>query len=156
LEINDTFIGTMNIHGTNTFRHNALRVRRISEANSRHEGGMAMASVLASAVFGALCGVSIAGAAAIGSFAIPEMLKRGYHKSLAVGPVTAAGALSLLIPPSIAFIVYGEVADESVGKLFLGGVVPGFVLALLMIVYIFVVCLFKPRYAPLPTEFMKT
>jgi hypothetical protein len=88
-------------------------------------GGMAMASVIASAVFGALCGVSIAGAAAIGSFAIPEMLKRGYHKTLAVGPVTAAGALSLLIPPSIAFIVYGEVADESVGKLFLGGVVPG-------------------------------
>jgi tripartite ATP-independent transporter DctM subunit len=115
-------------------------------------GGMAMASVLASAVFGALCGVSIAGAAAIGSFAIPEMRKRGYHKSLAVGPVTAAGALSLLIPPSIAFIVYGEVADESVGKLFLGGVVPGLVLTLLMILYIFIVCLLKPHYAPMPTE----
>jgi C4-dicarboxylate transporter DctM subunit len=115
-------------------------------------GGMAMASVVASAVFGALCGVSIAGAAAIGSFAIPEMLKRGYHKTLAVGPVTAAGALSLLIPPSIAFIVYGEVADESVGKLFLGGVVPGLVLALLMIIYIFVFCLFKPDYAPIPTD----
>lgn len=115
-------------------------------------GGMAMASVVASAVFGALCGVSIAGAAAIGSFAIPEMLKRGYHKTLAVGPVTAAGALSLLIPPSIAFIVYGEVADESVGKLFLGGVVPGLMLALLMIIYIFVFCLFKPDYAPIPTD----
>ena len=119
---------------------------------NRMRGGMAMASVVACAVFGALCGVSIAGAAAIGSFAIPEMLKRGYHKSLAVGPVTAAGALSLLIPPSIAFIVYGEAADESVGKLFLGGVVPGIVLAILMIIYIFFFCLFKPQYAPLPTE----
>ena len=119
---------------------------------NRLRGGLAMASVMASAIFGALCGVSVAGAATIGSFAIPEMLKRGYHKSLATGPVTAAGALALLIPPSLAFILYGEVADESVGKLFVGGIVPGVLLAFLMMVYIYVICKFKPEYAPDPDE----
>jgi tripartite ATP-independent transporter DctM subunit len=115
---------------------------------NRLRGGLAMASVVASAIFGALCGVSIAGAATIGSFAIPEMLKRGYHKSLATGPVTAAGALSLLIPPSLAFILYGEVADESVGKLFVGGIVPGVALAIMMMIYIWVICKIRPEYAP--------
>lgn len=115
---------------------------------SRIRGGLAMASVVSSAIFGALCGVSVAGAATIGSFAIPEMLNRGYHKSLATGPVAAAGALSLLIPPSIAFVLYGEVADESVGKLFIGGIVPGVVLALLMIIYIGVSCIIRPELAP--------
>ena len=115
---------------------------------SRIRGGLAMASVVSSAVFGALCGVSVAGAATIGSFAIPEMIKRGYDKSLATGPVAAAGALALLIPPSIAFVLYGEVADESVGKLFMGGIVPGVVLALMMIIYIGIVCFIHPERAP--------
>ncbi|MBN1957261.1 MAG: TRAP transporter large permease [Desulfuromonadales bacterium] len=115
---------------------------------SRIRGGLAMASVVSSAIFGALCGVSVAGAATIGSFAIPEMMKRGYHKSLATGPVAAAGALSLLIPPSIAFVLYGEVADESVGKLFIGGIVPGAVLACMMIIYIGVSCIIRPELAP--------
>jgi len=73
-------------------------------------GGLAVGTVVASAVFGAMCGVSVAGAATIGSAAIPEMLKRGYSKKLATGSVAAAGALSLLIPPSIGFILYG--ADQ--------------------------------------------
>lgn len=119
---------------------------------NRLRGGLAMASVVSCAVFGALCGVSIAGAATIGSFAIPEMLKRGYHKSMATGPVTAAGALSLLIPPSLAFILYGEVADESVGKLFIGGIVPGLTLALMMIIYIGIVCTMRPKLAPKLTD----
>lgn len=119
---------------------------------NRIRGGLAMASVVASAIFGALCGVSVAGAATIGSFAIPEMLKRGYHKSLATGPVTAAGALAMLIPPSMAFIIYGEVADESVGKLFVGGLVPGIVLTILMMLYIFIACKINPDYAPDPKE----
>ena len=115
---------------------------------SRIRGGLAMATVVSSAIFGALCGVSVAGAATIGSFAIPEMLKRGYDKSLATGPVAAAGALALLIPPSIAFVLYGEVADESVGKLFIGGIVPGVALALMMIIYIGIICFIHPERAP--------
>lgn len=115
---------------------------------NRIRGGLAMASVVSSAIFGALCGVSIAGAATIGRFAIPEMLKHGYHKSMAIGPVTAAGALALLIPPSLAFILYGEVADESVGKLFIGGIIPGIVLSIMMILYIWTACMLKPGFAP--------
>ncbi|MBW2307294.1 MAG: TRAP transporter large permease subunit [Deltaproteobacteria bacterium] len=119
---------------------------------NRFRGGLSMASVAASAVFGAMCGVSVAGAASIGSFAIPEMLKRGYEKSLATGCVAAAGALSLLIPPSVAFILYGVVADESVGKLFIGGIVPGVILALMMMAYIWTICKVRPYLAPASKE----
>lgn len=118
---------------------------------SRLPGGLAMGSVAACTVFGAMCGVSIAGAATIGSFAIPEMLQRGYDKRLAVGSVAAAGALALLIPPSVGFIIYGEVADESVGMLFIGGIVPGLVLSLMMMTYIGIRVLLKPEIAP-PTK----
>lgn len=115
-------------------------------------GGLAMGTVIASTVFGAMCGVSVAGAATIGAFAVPEMLKRGYDKSLATGSVAASGALALLIPPSIGFILYGAVADESVGKLFIGGIVPGILLAFCMMVYIFVVAMLRPEKAPIPEE----
>ena len=115
-------------------------------------GSLGMASVAACAIFGALCGVSLAGAATIGSFAIPEMLKRGYDKSLATGCVAAAGGLALLIPPSVALILYGVVGDESVGKLFIGGIIPGLVLALLMMGYIFFLSKFRPHIAPRSME----
>ena len=119
---------------------------------NRLPGGLAMASVVASAIFAAMCGVSIAGAATIGAFAIPEMLDRKYDKQLATGSVAAAGALALLIPPSVGFIIYGEVADESVGKLFIGGIIPGIVLALMMIVYIGIRARLQPEIAPLTKE----
>jgi len=80
------------------------------------------------------------------------MLKRGYNKSLAAGSVAAAGALALLIPPSVGFIVYGEVADESVGMLFIGGIVPGLVLALMMIAYVGIYAWLKPKVAPKSIE----
>ena len=108
-------------------------------------GSLGMASVAACAVFGALCGVSVAGAATIGKFAIPEMLKRGYDRRLATGSVAAAGGLALLIPPSVGLILYGLVANESVGLLFIAGIVPGIILALMMMAYIFVVGLVRPE-----------
>jgi tripartite ATP-independent transporter DctM subunit len=119
---------------------------------NRLPGGLAMGSVAACTIFGAMCGVSIAGAATIGSFAIPEMLQRGYDKRLATGTVAAAGALALLIPPSVAFIIYGEIADESVGALFIGGIVPGVILALMMMTYIAIRVLLKPEIAPATKE----
>ncbi|MEE4164867.1 MAG: TRAP transporter large permease subunit [Desulfocapsaceae bacterium] len=115
-------------------------------------GSMGMASVAACAIFSALCGVSVAGAATIGSFAIPEMLKRGYNKSLATGCVAASGGLALLIPPSVALILYGVVGDESVGKLFIAGIIPGIVLAGLMMTYIFIIGVVRPDIAPRGTE----
>ena len=111
-------------------------------------GGLAVGTVVASAVFGAMCGVSVAGAATIGSAAIPEMLKRGYSKRLAAGSVAAAGALSLLIPPSIGFILYGAVADASVGALFTAGIVPGIILSAMMRLYIIAAAYINPNIAP--------
>jgi len=115
-------------------------------------GSLGMSSVAACAIFSALCGVSVAGAATIGSFAIPEMLKRGYDKSLATGCVAASGGLALLIPPSVALILYGVVADESVGKLFIAGIIPGFALAILMMGYIFILAKLRPHMAPASTQ----
>jgi len=119
-----------------------------SKFTGKIPGGLAVGTVIASAVFGAMCGVSIAGAATIGSAAIPEMLNRGYDKKLATGSVAAAGALSLLIPPSIGFILYGAVADESVGALFTAGIVPGVILSAMMIIYIIAKAYIKPHSAP--------
>lgn len=115
---------------------------------NRLPGSLAMASVGSSAVFGAMSGVSVAGAATIGRFAIPEMIKRGYAPSLAGGSVAAAGALALLIPPSIGFILYGEIADQSIGQLFTAAILPGLLVAFLMIVYIGILAVLKPSVAP--------
>ncbi len=123
-----------------------------SRWTNRIPGGLAMGTVVASTVFGAMCGVSVAGAATIGAFAVPEMLRRGYDKSLATGSVAASGALALLIPPSIGFILYGAVADESVGRLFIAGILPGIILAICMMIYIFVVAITNPEKAPIPDE----
>ncbi len=115
---------------------------------NRLPGSMGMASVAACAIFSALCGVSVAGAATIGSFAIPEMIKRNYNRSLATGCVAASGGLALLIPPSVALILYGVVGDESVGRLFIAGILPGVVLAAMMMGYIFLIGIFYPEAAP--------
>ncbi len=103
----------------------------------RVPGGLAIATIIACAIFGAMCGVSIAAVASIGVVALPEMLKRGYDPKLAAGAVCAPGALAMLIPPSLLFILYGEMAHESVAKLFTAGVLPGILMALLMVGYIF-------------------
>ncbi|MGL6215703.1 TRAP transporter large permease [Billgrantia desiderata] len=115
---------------------------------NRLPGSLAMASVGSSAVFGAMSGVSVAGAATIGRFAIPEMIKRDYAPSLAGGSVAAAGALALLIPPSIGFILYGEIANQSIGRLFVAAIIPGIMVAMLMVVYIGILAVVRPEMAP--------
>ncbi|MBL0700935.1 MAG: TRAP transporter large permease [Desulfosarcina sp.] len=109
----------------------------ISRLLHRLPGGLAIATVAASTIFGAMCGVSIAAVATIGVIALPEMLKRGYDPKLAAGSVCAPGALAMLVPPSLLFILYGEVSGASVAKLFTAGLLPGLLLALLMCTYIF-------------------
>ncbi len=111
-------------------------------------GGLAIASIYSCALFGAMSGVSIAGVATIGTMAIPEMLKRKYDKGLAAGSIAAAGALAVLIPPSISFILYGAISGESVGKLFIGGIIPGIVLATMMAIYVYIKVLRNPSLAP--------
>lgn len=111
-------------------------------------GGLAIASVGACTVFGAVSGVSVAGVAAIGSMAVPEMLKRGYSVKLAAGSVVSSGALAMLIPPSVPFIIYSAITGESVAKLFVGGIVPGLFLAAALSVYIVVRVIVSPEMAP--------
>jgi len=111
-------------------------------------GGLAIATIYSSALFGAMCGVSIAGVAAIGTLAIPEMLNRGYNKPLAAGSVAASGALAVLIPPSISFILYGSLSAVSVSKLFIGGIIPGLVLATMMAIYVLIKVWRNPKLAP--------
>lgn len=108
-------------------------------------GGLGIATIFACAIFAAISGSSVATAVTIGAMAIPEMLKRGYDRKLVVGSVSAGGTLGILIPPSIPMILYGTITDESVGKLFMSGVVPGALLTVLFICYIVFASWDKPR-----------
>lgn len=108
-------------------------------------GGLGIATIFACAIFAAISGSSVATAVTIGAMAIPEMLKRGYDRKLVVGSAAAGGTLGILIPPSIPMILYGTITDESVGKLFMSGVVPGALLTVLFICYIVFASWDKPR-----------
>ena len=127
--------------GQNLFRAAALWLHWL-------RGGLAIATVGASAIFGAVSGVSVAGVAAVGSIAVPQMLNRGYSRSLAAGSVASSGALAMLIPPSVPFIIYGAVSGVSVAKLFIGGVVPGIALAVALSIYIWLRVMVRPQEAP--------
>lgn len=102
-------------------------------------GGLAVVTVLACMVFAAISGSSPATAAAIGSVMIPGMIRAGYSKTYTMGLVAASGTLGILIPPSIPLIVYGTVAEESIGKLFMAGVLPGLLMGTVLIVSAIVV-----------------
>ncbi|WP_264739011.1 TRAP transporter large permease [Cytobacillus firmus] len=97
-------------------------------------GGLAVVTILACMIFAAISGSSPATAAAIGSIMIPGMVKAGYSKRYAMGLVAAAGTLGILIPPSIPLIIYASVAEESVGKLFAAGIIPGLMLGGILLV----------------------
>ena len=115
---------------------------------NRIPGALAIASVAACAGFGTICGSSAATAATIGGPAIPEMLKRGYDKRLSVGAVAAGGTLGILIPPSIAMIVYGIINEVSIGQLYLAGIVPGILMTLLLGGSIALAVVLRPGLAP--------
>lgn len=113
-------------------------------------GGLAIATVAANAVFAAVTGVSIASATVFTKIAVPEMLRLGYRPRFAVGVVAGSSVLGMLIPPSILLIVYGIVAEQSVGKLFLGGVVPGIVLAVMFSIAIVAMTRYMPGFVGAP------
>ena len=98
-------------------------------------GGLAISNVLACGLFSALCGSSPATAAAIGTMGIPEMKKRGYPDDLAAGAIVGGGALGNLIPPGIVPIVYGIATQTSIGKLFIGSVIPGIIVTIMMCIW---------------------
>lgn len=98
-------------------------------------GGLAIATILACAFFAAITGSGAATAATIGMVAYPAMIERGYDKKFTLGLLAAGGTLGILIPPSIPMILYGAITEESVGKLFIAGVVPGLILTSIFVVY---------------------
>ena len=114
----------------------------------RLPGGLAMASVAGCSGFAAVCGDSMATAVTMGSVALPEMKRKNYKSGLACGALAAGGTLGILIPPSIGFIFYALVTEESVGKLFIAGVVPGLSLALMFIFAIWLIAVRHPESAP--------
>lgn len=107
-------------------------------------GRLAFATVLSNAVFAFVTGVSIAAAAAFSKIAYPEMKRHGYERRFAVGCIAGSACLGMLIPPSVLMIVWGVLTEQSIGKLFLAGVLPGFLLALLFSIYVFGVALVQP------------
>jgi C4-dicarboxylate transporter DctM subunit len=111
-------------------------------------GGLAMASVGGCAGFGAVSGSSLATAATMGLVAIPEMRKHNYAPALAAGSVAAGGTVGSLIPPSGMLIVYGILTEQSIGRLFAAGVIPGLTQALFYLIAIVVWCAFKPQLGP--------
>jgi C4-dicarboxylate transporter DctM subunit len=113
-------------------------------ALARVRGGLGVATVAANAVFAAVTGSSIASAAVFTKIATPEMLRHGYTPRFAVGVVAGSSVLGMLIPPSLLFIVYGFLAEESVGDLFLAGIVPGLILAGAMALAIVLIASFAP------------
>jgi C4-dicarboxylate transporter DctM subunit len=88
-------------------------------------GGLAMVTVISCMIFGALCGSSVATALAIGVIVVPAMIEHGYPRPFALGVISAAGTIAIMIPPSIAMIIYGIMADESIPRLFMAGFLPG-------------------------------
>ncbi|MBN2063676.1 MAG: TRAP transporter large permease [Sedimentisphaerales bacterium] len=119
----------------------------------RLPGGMAIATVGACTAFGAICGSGPATAATMASVVLPEMKKYKYDMTLATGAVAAGGSLGMLIPPSVVFIVYALLTEQSIGELFIAGVMPGVLIALLFSLSILISCIRHPEYGPVGPKF---
>ncbi len=111
-------------------------------------GGLAMATIGACAGFAAICGSTNAAAATMATVALPEMKRYKYSMELATGSVAAGGSLGILIPPSVIFIVYGIMTEQSIGKLFAAGILPGILLSILFILTIYIRVRIKPMLGP--------
>ena len=126
--------------------------RGLSPLVGRIPGGLLHTNVIGCTIFAAISGSSNATTATVGKITIPELMKRGYDLNLASGSLAGAGTFGLLIPPSIAMIIYGVLAEVSIVKLFAAGLVPGLMMAALYSGYIIIVSLLRPDINPPPTE----
>jgi C4-dicarboxylate transporter, DctM subunit len=112
------------------------------------KGGLAFATTVAGTLFAAVCGSQLAASVTMTKVAWPEMKKYGYDPALSLGSILCAGSVATLIPPSIPFVVYGMLVNESVGKLFIGGVIPGFVMSITIMLTVWIWMIIDPKVAP--------
>jgi C4-dicarboxylate transporter, DctM subunit len=118
---------------------------------SHIKGGLAIATVFACGIFGAMSGASVAAASVMSKIAMPEMRRHGYSDELAAGAIGVGATLDILIPPSIAMVIYGVATQTSIGKLLIAGIVPGIIVGILLIVMIYLWVVISPSHAP-PTS----
>ncbi|HOJ40620.1 MAG TPA: TRAP transporter large permease subunit, partial [bacterium] len=132
--------------------YNAGIARRLYQTAYRFlghiPGGLAMATVAGATAFKAICGSSPATAATFASVAVPEMDRYGYDRKLSTGVVATVGTLGILMPPSVTLIVFGVITEQSIGKLFLAGLIPGLLIAFFFILVIAVWCRLNPGLGP--------
>jgi len=114
----------------------------------RLRGGLAMSSVVGAAAFGAVCGDHIATAATMVPVSLPELRRHKYADHLSLGSIAAGGNLGFMIPPSIGFIIYGLLAEESIGALFMAGILPGILLTFMFCVTVYILCRMYPNLGP--------
>lgn len=114
----------------------------------RLPGGLLHANIFSCAIFAAVSGSSVATAATVGTVAIPEMMRRGYHPRPVLGSLAAGGTLGILIPPSIIMVLYGALVDESIARLFMAGVMPGLLMAGTFMIFIAIQLMLYPSLAP--------
>jgi len=130
----------------------AMVYEAMSKLLGRLHGGLAIATTFASAFFGMICGSSLATAGIFTKIALPEMLKRGMDKKLSIGTISSAGTFATLIPPSGLMIIYCILTEQSIGRMFMAGFVPGFISAFAFSALIYIRVRRKPSLAPLVKE----
>jgi tripartite ATP-independent transporter DctM subunit len=145
-----TVIPSFVLMGTYAFA-SGISERLYKAANAwfgQFSGGLTLATIAASAAFAAICGSTSAAVATMGKIAIPEMRRYNYKDTLSTGCIASAATLGILIPPSTIFIVYGILTEQSIGQLFVAGIVPGIILTILFAVTVVVLCKFRPSLGP--------
>ncbi len=123
-------------------------VGAIDRLIARVPGRLSIVSVAGGTVFSALSGSTIANTAMLGSVLLPDMLKRGYHTTMAMGPIMAVGGIAMLIPPSALAVLLGSLAKIPVAELLIGGVLPGLLMSIFFVGYIVIRCMMNPTLAP--------
>jgi C4-dicarboxylate transporter, DctM subunit len=146
LSVVPLFILTGNIAATTGLSTDLFKAARVMLSGMR--GGLSVATICASACFGAVCGSSIATAATMTKISLKEMRMAGYADSLATGSIAAGGSLGILFPPSIILVIYAAIAEQSVPKLFAAGLLPGIILMLLYVGVALAVSYLRPKQAP--------
>lgn len=124
----------------------------VNKMVGRQRGGLAIAGTFMCAMFGFACGSSSASCATIGGNVLPEMEKRGYDRRLAVGVMAIAGSLAIMIPPSIVMVIYSILSNASLGAVMIAGIIPGFVLTGLIMLYVLIRVTINPELAPVSED----